>query len=197
MGFQIEDGIGSGTRVGVTPENQLQTQAETHQLQHHISRTKGQVYQTIGRETAITNTTQTILHMKNTSTSKLLAVTFIRVQLIGETGGTAVPAAETYFQIGFNRTYSSGGTAVTPVNVNTTSGNVAAITAYDNSPTMAGTFLEADAYYPDGSAMQIFNKQGSIILGFNDTIEVRLITDHTAGLAYARITSMFLDPDTI
>lgn len=195
MAFHIEDGTGSGRKVAVTSEFQLKTQAETQQLQHHISRNTGQVYQTVGRETAIAAATQTILHLKNTSTTKNMVITFMRMQLVGEAGGTAVPDPATYFQIGFGRTYSSGGTAVTPVNVNTNSGNVAAITAYDNSPVMAGTFTEIDAWYPDGSAMQIFNKQGSVILGFNDTIEVRLVTDHTSGLAYARLTSMFIDKE--
>jgi hypothetical protein len=193
MAFIIEDGHGTANKAKVNSDGQLTTQAETHELQHHISRTEGQVYQTVGRETAITNATQTILHIKNTSTTQLFTVSYIRVQLVGETGGTAVPDPATYFQFGFGRTYGSGGTAVTPINMNRTSGNVASLTAYNDSPTMAGTFTEIDAWYPDGDNMHVFNKHGSLLLGFNDTFEIRLVTDHTAGLAYARITGMFLE----
>jgi hypothetical protein len=75
--------------------------------------------------------------------------------------------------------------------MNFDSGNVAPATAYEESPVMAGTFTEFDAYYPDGSTMMVFNKHGSIVLGLNDTLEVRLVSDHTAGVAYARVTGMF------
>ncbi len=41
--------------------------------------------------------------------------------------------------------------------------------------------------------MQVFNKHGSLILGLGDSLEWRLVTDQSSGLAYARITIMMLD----
>ena len=193
MGFQIEDGTGTGQRAGVTNENQVLVQAEIHELQHHLSRHKGQVYQIIGQETAVNNSTHTILHIKNTSSTYLMFVSYIRMQCMKLSGGTAIPTSETYFQMGFGRTYSSGGSAVTPVNMSRTSANIAPVTVYDDSPTLAGTFVEADRWYPYQD-MMTFNKHGSLILGLNDTMEVRFTTDHTSGLAYARVTAMFLNP---
>ena len=65
MGLQIEDGTGKGYQVQVTSENQMITQAETHELQHHISRHKGQVYQIIGEVSNLWNGTNTLLHIRN------------------------------------------------------------------------------------------------------------------------------------
>jgi hypothetical protein len=193
MAFLVEDGTGRGYKAAVTDENQLATVAEIHELQHHISRTQGEVYQIIGLETAITASTQTVLHIKNTSSTLKMVVSYIRMQIAGESGGTALTDAATYFQMGFGRTYVSGGALVTPVNMNVTSANSAPCTAYNDSPVMAGTFTEIDRWYPNGDAMQVFNKHGSLILGLNDTMEIRLVTDHTAGHAYARVTAMFID----
>jgi hypothetical protein len=193
MSIFVEDGTGRGYKLGVTEENQGLVQAEIHELQHHISWNNGQAYQIWGTETAIAAATQTILWVRNDSTTQNFIVSYMRLQVAGESGGTALTSAENYFQLGFGRTYGSGGTEVTPVNMNQASGNVASLTAYHESPTMAGTFTEFDRWYPGSDSMQVYNKHGSMILGLNDTIEIRLVSDHTAGHAYARITGMFRD----
>jgi hypothetical protein len=193
MSIFIEDGHGAGYKLRINDEGQARTQSEIHELQHHISWNDGQCYQTVGLETAIAAATQTILHIKNTSAAKKFVVSYMRLQIAGEAGGTTLPNAANYFQIGFGRTYSSGGSSVTPVNMNQTSGNVAPLTAYDESPVMAGTFTEFDRWYPRSGEMQTYNKHGSLILGLNDTIEVRLVSDHTSGHALARVTGFFID----
>lgn len=193
MALRIEDGGGTGRQVQVTDEFQLKVVSENHELQHHESLTNGEAYQVIGDFAAVNNSTHAVLHLKNDDTTKLLVVSFIRVQLLNVSGGTALPDPGNRFEIGFGRTVSSGGTAVTPVNMNTTSGNTASVTATDNNPTMAGTFTEFDRWYPDsGESMMTFNKQGSLILGQDDTLEVRVVSDHTAGTAYARVTFMMI-----
>jgi hypothetical protein len=192
MSFLIEDGTGGGYKAQVNSENQIKVQAEIHELQHHISRTHGKTYQIWGTETAVAATTQTILHINNDDTAQQFCVSYMRIQLAGESGGTALDSTTNYFQFGFGRTYGSGGTATTPVNMNRDSGNVANLTCYHESPVMAGTFTEFDRWYPNGS-MMTYNKHGSIVLGYNDTLEIRLVSDHTAGHAYARVTGFFLE----
>ena len=193
MSIFIEDGQGTGNKVGVTIEHQILTQAENHELQHHISWKDGQCYQTLGEITTIAAASETVLHMQNTSSTKNFIVSYIRLQIAGEAGGTALSDVLTYFELGFGRTYASGGVAQVPVNMNRTSGNVAAITAYDESPVLAGTFVQFDKWYPGVDQMQTYNKHGSLILGFNDTLEFRLVTDHTSGNALARVTGFFKD----
>ena len=183
MGFMVEDGTGKGYRAGVTSENQLLTQAEVHELQHHISIKKGQVYQVIGTHSLSASGTLPILHIKNEDPDRKLFISYMRIQFIGD----GVIDEETYWQCGFGRTYSSSGTGVTPVNMNKTSGNVASVTSYGNDPVLAGTFEEFDRWHPDKS-MMTFNKHGSLILGLSDTFEWRLQTDQSSGFAYCRCT---------
>jgi len=188
MALQIEDGTGKGYRAGVTIENQLMTQAEIHELQHHISRTKGQVYQAIGTHTFSSSGTKILLHIKNNDPARLMVVSYMRIQF---PDSTAV-VSTTFFDCGFNTLYSSNGIIITPVNMNASSGNVATVIAYDDNPTVSGAFTEFDRWYPDES-MQTFNKHGSLILGLGDTIAWRLTTDQTSGFAYCRVTLMMLD----
>lgn len=199
-GLQILDGKGKGILAGVDSEGQLQTVAENHELQHHLSLHDGQVYQAIGTHdaTAAGAGTYTTLHIRNTSTTQWLIVTFIRLQA-HMTGG-AVAAQTDFFDIGFDRTYSSGGSTVAPVNTNRTSGNTAATVVYNANPTLVGTMTLLDRWYIEHSSavvsnskMQVFNKQGSVILGQNNTLEITATTSQNAFL-YSRVTFMFKHP---
>ena len=191
----IESGTGNGRLVGVTAENQLNVRAETHSIQHHKSAVDGQAYQVIGDFAAVNNATHTILHCTNDNTTKDMVITYIRMQYLDQAGGTTIPAAATYFQIGTGTAYSSGGSAVTPVNMNTGSGQVSSITSYDNNATVTGTFTEIDRWYPvsDGDTMT-YNKQASLIIKPGDTVEVRVVSDNTSGVAYSRISYIMTNP---
>ena len=113
-------------------------------------------------------------------------ISYMRMQYPDADG---VVDSTSYFQISFSRTYVSGGTEVTPVNMNNSSANSAELTCYGNNPILTGTAIEFDRWYHDQD-MQLFNKHGSLILGLNDTLTISLITDQTSGLAYCRITIM-------
>lgn len=195
MGIQILDGQGGSNVAGVTSEGLLRVQAQTNAIQFHHSREHGSAYQVQGDFASVNNSTHAVLHLKNTSSSKLVVVTYIRCQFLDYAGGTALPNVATYWDFGLNRTVSSGGTAVTPVNMNATSGNASSVTATDNNPTMGGTFLEFDRYYPSSEADQLtYNKEGTLILGQNDTFEIRITSDHTSGVAQARVSFIEYDP---
>jgi hypothetical protein len=197
MGLQLEDGTGKGYQAKITNENQLKTVAEIHELQHHISATAGQVYQVVGELIGVNTGASTVLHLKNSSTTRIGVVSYMRFQTPTPSGnGDWLPDGGTYFQIGSGTTYSTGGTSVTPFNMNLTSGNVADLVAYKDSPTVTGTFTEFDRWYPDGGGMQTYNKHGSLILGLDDTIEVRFTTDRPAlQVAWCRITIMLISSD--
>jgi len=183
-----------GTIAGVTNAGQLRAVSETHSLPFHISYTQAGVYQFVADATVI-NGTATVWHIKNTDTTKLLVIAEINAQVVDAAGGTAIPSANTYFEIGFNRTYSSGGTALTLVNQNRTVGKVASIDLYDNAPTLAGTFLQTQKWFPSAEAERYtFEERDSLILGLNDTLEMRIVSDHTSGTALSHCTLMLIDP---
>jgi len=191
MSIQI-GGRGNKYVLEVNQEGQALVKSESLALQHWVALNKNQSYQVVGDFASVNNSTHTILHVKNTDADRVMAISYVRVQLVGTSGGTALPAAATRFELGYGRTYASGGTAVTPVNTTSGAANSAAVTAYDNNPTMAGTFTELDRIYVDNS-QYAFNKEGSLLIPQNQTFEIRVVSDHTAGTAYARITFMMLE----
>ena len=180
----------NGTTAGVTSEHQIKVRSESHSLQHHISWENEEAYQAISTDTGITAKTQTMMHIKNTSSTKNLVISFIRIQAITNTASK--PVIGEYFELGLGRTVSSGGTETTPVNVNAISGKVAEATVTGIDPTMAGTFTQIDKWYNEANDEKIYNKHGSIILGLNDTFEVRLTSTGT-GEAVCRVTFMMMD----
>jgi len=189
----IKSGVGNGYSAKVTDNNQLEVVSESKTLQHWRSINKGLVFQVIGDKATLSAATIPILHIQNTSAEKRLVITYIRLQQVG-CSAAGIDSTTHYFQTGFGRTYSSGGTAVTPVIVNRSSANVAEATCYDNNPTLAGTFQEIDRYYPSkASDAVVYNKEGSIILGLNDTFECRIVSADTQGDVYARVTMMFIE----
>lgn len=194
MGFQILDGTGSGYSVKVDSNNEMLVKSNSSSLQHIVSLRDGESYQVVGDFASVNNSTHTVLHLKNTSSTKYVVITYIRAQTVDLAGGTAAPNAGLYWQLGTGTTVSSGGTAVIPVNVNFTSGNVANATCTDNNPTMAGTFTEIDRYYIQSESDTVtYNKEGSIVLGKDDTLELRVTADSTSGTAYARVSFYYED----
>ena len=185
----IEDGQGTGYKAHVTNEHELVVRAVSESIQRHRSEV-GDAYQVIGDFAAVNNSTFPVLHIKNTHTSKVMYITYIRLQPVSLSGGAF--SSDTFFSIGTGRTVASGGTVVTPVNMNLGSGKTANATCTDNNPTMSGTFTEFDRWYPDANhKMQTFNKEGSISLAQNDTLEITLRSNHTDGTAYARVSFVY------
>jgi len=188
-GFKIEDGTGNSYEAEVTDEHQLKTVAEIHELQHHISHHDQQVYQVIGEVLNVNPGTNTILHITNESTTHNMTATYIRVQAVDLYGGSTIPSSGTYFQIGRDTTYTSNGTATTPVNMYFASANSADVSAYKDNPTLGGSFTEFDRWYLEADGkMMTFNKHGSVMVGQNDAFEIRFITDAMSGVAYCRLT---------
>jgi len=183
----IKDGTGSGYEASVNSFHLLAVNSVSRSIQQWISSERGDAYQALGT-VSLSAATLPVIWLQNDDPDRNMVITYIRMQLVGPTGGTSLPVSTNYFRIGLGRTYSSGGSAVTPVNLNTGSGNEASITAYHNGPTLTGTIKEFDRWYPSNSDMITFNKEGSIVIPQGGSIEVDYIGDHTGGIAYARVS---------
>jgi len=187
----IEDGRGGGNLVQVNDSNQMAVVAESHELQHHESVMHGNVYQVQG-QMSVASGTNNLLYLENENSDLDFCVSYVRIQAVSLTGGTTLPDEGTYFQIGFDNTYDSGGNGVTPVNMNLSTSKVADVIAYTNNPTLAGSFTQVDRWYVEGNGkMMTYNKHGSIIIPKNKSLTIRLVTDHS-GAAYCRVTFMYL-----
>lgn len=182
----IEDGKGTGTQARVDSNNRLHVAAKSSSLQHIISEEDEAAYQVIGTATAAAATV-VLLHITNNDPINNMVFTYARLQNVTLAGGTAVPNVNNYFSISLGRTYASGGAAVVPVNVHGGSSNAASVTVYQTNPTLAGTALEIDRWYPtkDGDTER-YVKEGSVIIPAGQTIEISYTGDHTSGLLYSR-----------
>ena len=175
----------TGRLAKVTENGQLEVRSESVSRAHFISHAFGQAYQTHGRTGTLTAATHTVLHLRNDDPSREMVISSIRVQLIGANASDAITD---YFEFGFGRTVSSGGSTAVTTNLNRQVGTVALATTTTGSPTMAGTFASIERWYPAASGEQdIFNEDGAIILGLNDTFEIRYVSTATTGIAEARI----------
>lgn len=183
----IKDGTGRGYLAKVNSANQLTVLSKSASIQHFASE-DGNAYQIIGLAT-LSSGTVAILHVCNENPNRQMVITYIRHQVIGATGGTSFPNASNYFSIRLGRTYVSGGDTATAVNLYAGSGNTPILTSYQNEPTLTGTEREIDRWYTkaDGD-MNVFVKEGSVIIPPNETIEVAYVGDRTSGTVYARIS---------
>lgn len=191
----IEDGKGTGIQARVDANNRLHTASRISSLQHSVSEQDQEAYQIIGTATAAAGTV-VLLHITNNSTTRNMVFSYARLQNITLAGGTAIPNAANYFSIRLGRKYTSGGAAATAVNVYGGSSNEANITAYQTNPTLSGTALEIDRWYPtkDGDTEK-YSKEGSIIIPAGQTIEIAYVGDHTSGTLYSRASFYMETPE--
>lgn len=191
--FILEDGTGDCYKAKVDSKNRLQTLAVTESFQQNASNTNKQAYQAVGTATLASGTV-TALHIKNTSTTRNMFVTYIRHQVIDPAGGTALPNASNYMTVGFDRTLSSGGSTVTPTNMFIGSSNAAEATITTGAPTLSGTSTEVDRWYTKSEAdMNSFNKEGALIIPPSQTMEVSYVGDQTSGTLYTRVSFVMDD----
>lgn len=191
----IRDGRGKGYKAGVNKHLQLETAAISQPIQHWISRRQERAFQVIGEATLAAGTV-IALHIRNDATDKFLVVTYIRHQVVGNSGGTAIPNLSNYFRVAFGRTYDTGGSVATPVNVHVGSGVPAEVTAYQGDPTLTGTAVQVDKWYTKAEAdMNVFVKEGAILLAPGKTLELSYVGDQTAGLLYTRTSFLMWEFD--
>jgi hypothetical protein len=186
--MNIDDGIGRGFSAKVNKENRLGVESVSLAAQAVRSREYGEAFQVEGTITITTSDTP-VLWIRNDSQDKLLVVTYLRVMSIG----AAASNVDGYFTIKLGSTYTSGGGAVTPVNLNRNSGRISPTVAYDGSSSLTlsgGSQIDKNW---EANSMQAYNKEGSIVLGNNDAISVWHKGSTVAGSAYARISYYFID----
>ena len=114
----INDGQGKGYSAGVSDENMLKTEATTQSVEHHVNQIHGQAY-SVPFSVSPTAADDCIFYLKNDSDTDMT--------IEGITIGATDPGANDsiYFKLGDTGTRAAAATALTPVNLNTGSGNSA------------------------------------------------------------------------
>lgn len=194
MGLMIEDGMGSGHNAEVS-HNRLRVLSIAGSLTDHVSVDEGQVYTIIGAATPVVGTA-TVLFIQNNDPTNLLFFDRIFVQVVGI---ATLPAAADFFELGFGRTFTSGGADTTPVNQNRTSTNIANGTFKTGTPAlvMAGTFVQSNKWFAQANGVafeQITPRADDIILGRSNTLEIRYNSAGAVGTAIATAKFYYATP---
>ena len=195
--MKIESGTGNGRYAGVSSGNRLEVNSVTIPLQHEASKTRNKAFQVWGEATLAAGTV-TPLHITNASTTDTCTVTYIRLQTIDPAGGTALPSAVNYYQIGTGQTRSSGGTAKTPINMAVGSTVQSGVTAYAANPTMANALNVFDKEYVKAEAeLSRYSKEGALVLLPGEAMTVQFVGNHTSGTVYSRVSFFMSLKDTL
>lgn len=191
MAVQIQNNS-DGTTAGVTTQNQLKTVSENHELEFHASWFEENCYQINVVDATVTATTDQVIHIKNTSSTKRLVITEMHLQAVTDIAETA--EVTEYFEIIVNDTVASGGVAGTATNLNLQSGKVAEVTITITDPTMDGVGTVIDRIYNPRAGEEItIEEHGGLILGLNDTMHIAFTSGAAAGHVKARVTFVMLE----
>ena len=184
----IESGIGNGKMAAVDNDNRILTAAFNIPFQHLIAKDYQKTFQVWG-EANLGFGTVTPLHMKNNGADTVMVITYIRWQIIDEAGGLALPNAANYIEFGYGAQYASGGSAVTPVNMTSSSSVISNMQAFQGTPTLSGSPLVFDRHYPKSEGdMYAYNKEGAALLLPGSTFTAQYTGDHTSGKVYCRVS---------
>lgn len=163
MGITIEDGLGTGSNAGISPTgNRLNTSARQDGRLYYVSRDNGDAYTVFSIDTG-QGADEHPLYFKNTSTTQKFYVSSISVAGADLGIYSVIKATGT----------ATGVSALTPVNLNLTSGNTASatvrgdgdVTGFTPGVVIANIAIVADSY-------GILDFHDALVLGQGDAIAV-------------------------
>jgi hypothetical protein len=170
MGILIEDGKGKGNAAEVNADNQLVVKAVVESEIEFESRTDGQGYSWVSG-TYDPDAGDTILLVKNTSTTKVLLIDKIYISTDTETR-VIVHAPTTNVTV--------AGTTITGTNLNVISANVAdATAARDETGNTQGALLWSGEVQAT-SDPYVIDFGSALILGTNNSVGVDFVAATTA-----------------
>lgn len=165
MGIQIEDGIGTGQTVSVSPTgNRMNVSSRADERIYYISRDNGDAYTVASIDTAAAG--EYNFYFKNTSKTKKF---YVKDFIIGS-GSLAIFKISTV-------TGTAAGTSIVPVNLNRIAGTTADAVAFGNAA-VTGLSEEAllDVVSVTADSTVSVDFHDALILGQDDAIAVEYDT---------------------
>ena len=175
MGFQLEDGMGSGRSVHINDENRIETESAILTQFSKSSIVHGESFSWTAVSTDLAATLN-LMYLANNSTAKHLRIHKIYVW----------SDVSTQFKIWLPSVYTApNGTSVTGVNFNRTSGAVANATCTSGESTntlVANRVITTVRNNEVGTDQfgQWIDYGGSVVLGYHDSICVYGVADSAA-----------------
>jgi len=171
MGLVIEGGTGNGYAAAVTSDNKLAIEGPTDSREHHTNHADGLAFNLMFSATP-TNGDNPFLYVKNTSDDDLVIEGFTLHEVGSE-----------YFDFKLGDTGTpTGGTTITPANLNSGSGNIATGT-FENAVAITaltgGTTIQR-IYHLTSVGETLYNFEQDVILKPNGVLTVYAQTGGTA-----------------
>ena len=162
----IKDGTGSGFLAEVNNLNQLLTRSVSV-AEIGASSELGNAFQVDGETTIASGTERTIIVLINNMTAD---IEIERIFLSAQNQSGIITTIKTYLGAA---TVTSGGSAKTPKNLNTTSVNTLDVTVLENNPTIAsGTDVKVQEQYFQSEDSQTNEYGGAMVLGKNGSVRM-------------------------
>ena len=175
MGFQIEDGRGTGSRAEVDKNGHIRNYGVAEREIQHESEENGNAYIWTAGPTDW-GADKNMIWIRNDSTSAKLHIEELVVTV------PATAAIESF--VGTGNTVA--GTEITATNLNRGSGNTPDATArYSNTNVDAGAGMTLLAHgLVAANTIQKFEVYGALVLGYLDEVAINIVTDVAASYAY-------------
>ena len=190
MALTLKDNTGKGYGLKIDDKNRLFSKSTSLSHQYVISREEQRAFQVVS-EKAIAASEIKLLLLKNTSDTRDMVISYIRLETIG----AAASNVNAYWTVYVGGDYASGGTAVTPVNMNVGSAISAEGDFYDATASTivtSGTQNVIDKSFKANDLIT-YNKQGSIVMSKNSCLTISWTGSTAAGVARARVSFYYND----
>jgi hypothetical protein len=190
MAVTIKDNTGKSYGLKIDQKNRLFAKSTSLSHQYVISSEEERAFQVVS-EKAIAASEIKLLLLKNTSDTRDLVISYIRLETIG----AAAANVNAYWTVYTGGDYASGGTAVTPVNMNVGSAVSAEGSFYDATASTivtSGTLNTIDKTWITNDNIT-YRKEGSIVLPKNACLTISWTGSTAAGTARARVSFYYND----
>ena len=189
--MKIENGEGACRYAGVDKRFRLKTESSIRSAQSRASLEDGTAFQVITEDVDISTADQNIFVLKNNDKENKAVITYIRMSTIG----AAADNVAAYWTINLGGDYTSGGTALVPENVNTSSGVKATnLDCYDGTVAIvpSGTQTKIDKHFKCNTE-QTYNKEGALVIAPGGMLTLKFKGSTAAGVAIARVSFYLTD----
>ena len=164
MGFRIEDGYGSGRFAKVDSAHRIEVAATSIPIIADAAR-NGYAFSIVGHRTLASSNEENVLILRNDNPSLDVHLQSIRMSVKTST--------DVELKFYFGATYTSGGTAITPVQLNRGSARSSGVIGYENSGTALVVGTTAAEEFSNQrvatTGSTFLTSEGAIILGPGDT----------------------------
>lgn len=173
---KIEDGTGSGKSAKVDNENRLKTFSISRHEHEENALHEAQFF--LWSFSTVCAGAADFFYLQNDNDLKLLVIS--EIELTASTDGPVVTVKT-------GSTYTSGGTVITPFNMNLTSGKSATATAYQAAAlTLSGGTSRWDTYVKQYYSTEVMDEPMMMVLGKSNTFHLSVnsattLKGHVAG----------------